>query len=394
MVSFHSVPDGGLGPRARALSVDDLSTVASLYASMDRRDPDQPIDGYVEFFRQTLLGPYSDPAIPSLVWEESDVGVIGFVGSHPRRVRFLGGQLTAACFGPLIVDEAHRGRGIASRLLRRFHEGPQDLTFNDRAVEATRRIWMQSGARMDSLASMEWAYGLAPIGSAANRATKGRISRRRLPGRSLLSKLDESASRRRAPAPTRGKAEPLSNEAIMETLDRLDHVFSLRPAYDEDYLGWLFGAMDGVELGGVLRRLVRDEDGREVGFFVMFVLPHGPAEVVNIVAEQSDVPLVVEHLLHEAALHGAVEVRGRTEEFLLPTLRAIGCDFAPCEWAGVQSANPELVETAVSGRGLISRMDGEWWMRPRPEPSSGPGSNWETSGRRPPRLRLPSVSRR
>ena len=139
------------------------------------------------------------------------------------------------------------------------------------------------------------------------------------------------------------------------------------PAYDDAYLSWLFAAMEVVNVGErLVRRLVRADDGRPAGAYVMYLTPHSQAQVMQVAASGEDVGLVLDHLLQDAAAQGAVEVQGRFEAHLLPYLRSRWCRLVPAEWSTVQAREPALVGAVLSGRALLTRMDGEWWMRPHP----------------------------
>ena len=126
--------------------------------------------------------------------------------------------------------------------------------------------------------------------------------------------------------------------------------------------------MEAVDLGDrLVRRLVRAGDGRPAGSYVMYVTAYGKAQVMQVAAGREDMGLVLDHLAHDAAVEGAVELRGRVEAGLLPHLRKQRwCRLTRSEWAMVSSRDPALIGAVLSGRALVTRMEGEWWMRPRP----------------------------
>jgi hypothetical protein len=351
--------------QVRPIDRDDLPTIASLYAELDGwRGGSTP--GFISFFERTLLEqPHADPDIPSLVYEDPEDGVTAFIGSHVRRFAFGSRTLRLACFGPVIVRHAHRREGLATQLLRRFLEGPQDMTFNDRSIDQMHRIWTRLGATTDHVASTGWVRRLAPVGSAAFRVAGPRLVSGRVSAGPTLSRLDAARVRRLNPRPSSGASEALTSDALVELIPRLQAQFRLRPAYDPIYLGWLFETMKLVDLGGrVVRRLVLADDGEPVGAYVMLVRSHGQAHVMQVAVEADQAGLVLDHLIHDAAEAGAVEVCGRAEAYLLPHLAARRCRLMPVEWAAVQAADPALVGAVHAGRALVTRMDGEWWMRP------------------------------
>jgi GNAT superfamily N-acetyltransferase len=353
----------------RPLEEEDLPVLAALYGEMDKRDPALPAPGYVEFFRQTLLAaPLADPEIPSLVYDDPRDGVVGVIGSHPRPYLFGERAVRLACSGPLVVDPRHRPRGLGALLLRRYAAGPQEMTFNDRSVASVHTMWRLLGADTDAAASIGWRRVLAPAGAALSSLSR-RLPGSRRPPASAASGLDAVAGRGfRPPPPGAGSVEPLGNEDLLDLYSRLRRQFPLRPAYDDGFLDALFAAMGRIVLGGrLLRRLVRAEDGRPLGAYVMAVAAQGTAHVFEIAAAYDDAGLVLDHVFHDAAEQGAVEVEGRVEPSLLAHLRTRKCRLERADWVTVKSQDPQLVNAVLSGKALLSRLDGEWWMRPRPE---------------------------
>jgi predicted N-acetyltransferase YhbS len=351
----------------RPLERDDLPAVAALYAEFVGWDPVQTVPGLSDFFARVLLDhPFADAEIPALVYEDADDGVVGVMGSHARPFHFRDRTVRLGFTGPLIVAPAHRPRGIGALLLRRYVAGPQDMTANDRVLDQVHDMWERLGGVTDTGRSIGWAYTLGPAGLAASAVARRASRHERAPGGALLAGVDRLAARRRVPQPATGTGAPLTDEALLDLLDRLKRPYPLRPAFDADFLAFLRREMDLVNVGErVARRLIVGDDGKPLGAYVMYVTPGWLAEVVAIVAAPDNTGLVLDHLLRDAAAAGAVEVRGRFEPQLLPYLRTRRLRFTHTDWTMVQSKDPELVATALSGRALLGRLDGEWWMRPR-----------------------------
>ncbi len=355
----------------RTLEHEDLPAVSALWSDFVNWDPTDSMPGLVGFFSRILIeNPFADPEMPSLVYEDSHDGVVGVICSHPRRFVFGERAVRAACFGPIVIDPAHRGKGLATQLLRRFLEGPQDLTFNDRTIDQVHAIWGDLGGITDTTASIGWSCMLAPAGYAASVLTRRTVGRHKPPAGEFLSIIDAPARRRLHPPPRSGAVEPLTNDALLDLLPQLQQQFPLRPAYDDAYLSWLFPTMEAVDLGDdLVRRLVRGEDGRPAGAYIMYVSVHGKAYVMQVAADRENLSVVLDHLMHDAATHGAVDIRGRMEPYLLPHLRTRKCRLVREDWVGVQAQDPTIINAALSGHALLSRMDGEWWMRPRAQPT-------------------------
>src|SRR5919106_321765 len=95
----------------RALRRDDLPAVCALYEQVARSGSSNSPDGLVRYFERTLLDyPWADDEIPSLVHEDGSGAIVGFLGSHVRRIRMDGRPLRVACSGQLVASPAARRR--------------------------------------------------------------------------------------------------------------------------------------------------------------------------------------------------------------------------------------------------------------------------------------------
>lgn len=354
----------------RPLEPDDLPEVAALYADFDGWPP-AGLLALEAFFRRVLLDhPFADPELPTLVCVDAHGAIAGVSCSHARRFVHGDRAVRVRGFGPLIVRRDLRRRGIGLRLIEDFLDGPQDLTTNDRATDQTRRLWERAGGIVDPAASVGWSYVVAPVRFLAGAAARRLAGRDEAPAAALLARLDAPLSRRLHRAPP-GTIEPLSDAALIALLPQLATDFPLRPAYEPAYLDWLFGEMATADVAEqFVRRLVRAPDGRPAGWYVAYVSRHGLAQVMQIAGAQEDMPLVLGQLIRDAVAQGAVEVRGRFEPHLQPALRGLRCRFVPIDSSLLHARDRSLLEAVLVGRALVTRMDGEWWMRPSPDAST------------------------
>lgn len=355
----------------RPLQRDDLPAVARLYA--DFVDwPGEELAGFVDFFSGTLIdGPFADPDVPALVFEDPDDGVVAFLGSNPRPFVFGDRPVRLAGSGPLVVGASHRRQGIGAALKRRYGEAPADVTVNDRVADRVHHAWVAQGAMTNAATSIGWVRVLAPAGIAADRASR-RLTGGRLPARWPARQIDRLAGRRFEVRPSSGTAEPLEPAAMVDLIASLAEQFPLRPAYDEESLAWLFGALEVVDpnLGRPVLKLVKADDGRPLGAYVMYVRKGRAAQVLQVPAAPADAGVVLDHLLADAAAHGAIEVRGRVETHLLPHLRTRKVVLVNEEWTILKTDDPVLATALLSGKALVTRLEGEWWMRPWPDPTA------------------------
>lgn len=357
----------------RPMTRDDLPVLVALYAELDRIAPGRPTPGYTDFFGRALFDDpeLTDPEVPSYVFEDAERGVVGAIGCHPRRFLFDGKPLRLACAGPLIVHRDFRPKGVGATLLRRFAGGPQEMSFNDRSIDSVHAMWRAMGGASDALASIEWTRVLTPVGYAAERLGRRLAKRGTPPGGVAVARVSGRFGSG-PPAPQAGSSEPLEHGSLIELLEGLSRRYRLRPDYTPGYLESIYGLMAKTVLGDtVVRRLVRDDGGRPIGAYVMIVAPYGIANVLNLPTSHRHARMVLEHLFRDAAAAGAVQVAGRCDVTIQAELPGLGCRLRQGAWVTVRSPDQTLVDGALTGRGLVARMEGEWWMRPDPAGRAG-----------------------
>jgi hypothetical protein len=347
---------------------EDLPGVATLYEQVVRSGTPHPPAHLAEYFRRTFFDcPWADPEIPPLVYEDERGRIVGFLGSHVRRLRLDGRVIRVACAGQLVVAPEARSTGAGAFLFRTNLAGPQDVTVTDGANDIVRRMWAASGGETALLRSMVWTRALQPMRYGADYVL-GRFARpalaRRL--RPLWRALD-----RLVPAPVKDRLrptdpgmsdEPLTPRALLEHLPLVTQSVRCYPDYDDAFLGWLFQEMGEVRSRGKLvRSLLRDGRGQVVGWYVYY-LHDDVSRVMHVAARRGAAASVLDHLLHHAYANGSAAVRGRLEPQLLGPLSERRCLFSFDGGTLVHSKTPALVGVLLSSQCLLARMDGESWM--------------------------------
>jgi hypothetical protein len=352
----------------RPLRREDIPQVASLYEKVARSGSRTPAPHLAEYFERTLLDhAWVDPEIPSLVYIDEQGRLAGFIGSHVRRMTFDGRYIRAALSGQLVSDPAVRGRAAGTLLLRKYLNGPQDMTVTSAASETT-RIWKALGGSVAHLSSVSWARLL-------NWRAVGEVALERLGmaawkpiARPALSIMQAVASRipatsLLAPDPSTS-AEDLTPQTLLDHLPSVAGHLRLHPAYDEAFLVWLFGEMAEVTaLGELTKCLVRDQHGRALGWYVFYLNQGGVGQVMQIGARDRDTGAVLDHLFHHAQRTGVAVLTGQLEPSLLEPLSQRWCFLHRLSGnVLVHARNQDIVNTVVAGQALLSRMEGERWM--------------------------------
>jgi hypothetical protein len=353
----------------RPLERSDLPEVANLYEHVARSGSWEAPPGLAGYFEDTFLDyPWADAEIPSLVYVD-DGRITGFLGSNVRRFTYDGAPVRLAVSGQLVTDPAVRSRAAGAFLLRRFLDGPQDLTITDTASDQARRIWEGLGGETLHIGSVGWARVFSPLRSVWDYKTRDGGGRMTPLLRPVFSAVDAAGSlvARRAlkvSAP-QGSTEPLTAEAMGENVGAVAKPYRLRPGYDDlQGTAWLLEQIARVESRGeLIARLVRNADGRVQGWFVYYHRPGGIAQTLGVAAAANDVGDVLDALLADARERGAVAVQGRVEPHLLDRLAERRALFHKSGYLPlIHSARPELLHAIHSGRALLTRLAGEWWM--------------------------------
>ena len=172
------------------------------------------------------------------------------------------------------------------------------------------------------------------------------------------------ARRAVAPPPAPGVEEPLTAAGMLEAMPHVARRLDLRPAYDEEFLGWLLGELRRVKSRGELvATLVRNERGRPIGWYLYYLRPGWRSEVLQIAATgERDLGTVLDHLLAHAYAHGSAAVRGRVEPGMPQALAPRRCFLWYRGGTLVHTRDPNLLATIESSRALITRLEGDPWL--------------------------------
>ena len=163
----------------RPFGEKDIPQVADLHRRVFRTDegPSRPAaKSYPAYFQTVYLtNPWSDPQIPSLVYENSTGVILGFLGVVPRPMSLRGRPLTAAVSSQFIVEPGDGSGMIAVHLAKTFLSGPQDLSLADEAGMATRKLCESLGGTTVLLYSLYWGRLLRPCQFGLSRCTRHRL---------------------------------------------------------------------------------------------------------------------------------------------------------------------------------------------------------------------------
>ena len=313
--------------------------------------------------------------IPSLVYEAGAGAVIGFIGVIPRRMLLNGRPIRAATSMHFMVEPGSRSTLAGVQLLKTFFSGPQDLSLTDSAGAVGRKIWEGLGGATALAYSINWVRLLRPsryvLRALARKNTPLRLFAGML--RPLCPPLDVMASR--ALSHRFGKpgaslqATDLDQETLLAGIAQFPSGYALRPDYDGGSLSWLLARADQLARSGALRKVaLRDADGELVGWYLYELNADGLGEVLQVVGRKKSFGEVLDHLFYHSWRNGAIALSGRLDPRFAQEFSDKYC-FFNCDgpWTLTHSRKPEVLQAIYQGDLFLTRLEGEWLMRYKPE---------------------------
>lgn len=343
----------------------DLSAVVETRRRLFPIKHPTPFESHVALFRRVFLeNPWCDGDVPSLVCEDHQGRLVGFLGVIARPFQMKGQRYVAANGQLYMVDPASRGTSAAVELLKALFAGKQDLTFTGYAGVPARKIWTVLGGSTSFLHSIDWVRPLRPVTFAA-RALSERIGYDSLGrgvaplGRFADILISRGPGRRFHRVPVDTTEESVGATDLIAAATRLFGRQLLRPVYDETSLGWLLTLFEEQRALGTLHKvIVRSDDGTLLGYFIYYLNPGGQSDVVQIGATEDTIETVLRHLLHHAWKGGSYAIGGRLDPRFMRPFMLCGVDFLPGQsWMLTHARSPEVRLAFQEGQCAISKIE-------------------------------------
>ncbi len=318
------------------------------------------------FSEVCFRNPWYHPDISSLVYEENDGRVTGFLCVVPRHFSFNGQAITVAVGQHLMVDRT----ALASvQIFKNFLEGPQDLSITDMAIDLAKPIWGRFGGTTIYTHSTYWRRVLRPFSFASSflkkeksmlhSFTRGNLLWTTLD--SIVNKLPTKIFNFKLPDVT---SEELTTNEFLKNYHLFYKDKKLFPVYTEDSLSWLFVRLTQEERFGVFQKtLLRDTDNKILGWYLYNLKPKGRSEVVQIIARKDSINTILDHLFYDAWNKGSVELCGRLDPQFTKEFGKKHSLFMPGRnWMLAHSRNPELINALHSNEAHHTRLEGDLWF--------------------------------
>jgi hypothetical protein len=370
-IAVHTSQPAPFVPRnaghVRRFDAGDIPQVVDLHRRVWPGNP-RPLAEYREYFRRVFLeNPSWHTSLSSLVYEEADGRITGFVGIVPRRIVLHGQRFLAAVSSQFIVDpSAHVGL-VAVRLAKSFLDGPQDVSIADEANDVSRKVWEGLGGSTALFLSLYWTRLLRPARFALSFLRERRnLAPLATASRPVATLADAIATR--VPGspfrPIERSAATLCTRTIVAHAAELCDTSSLRAEHDERTLRWLLGRAATRNGGGELLTGMVYAGKALAGWYIAHLDQVGIADVAQLRAAPSAVQDVLDHLFSEAWRRGALAVTGRMDARFMEALSDRHSVFhRRGPWTLIKTRHPEILQSFQSGEACFSRLDGEWSLR-------------------------------
>ena len=314
--------------------------------------------------------PWFDPELPSLVCERPGGRIEGFYGAMPRPMIYKNRPVRAVAASNFWVGGEVRGAGnplIAIKLMKRFLDGPQDLSVANGAAWPSRKIWEACGGVAVPLYSFDWLRPIRPARALLELADfqGDRTTPRGL--RRIAAAADLLGVRLfRKYLPTEGpySLHPLDSHRAVGMVARAPG-FELRPQYDEASFGWMLEMCQRSGVGnGIRAAMVRGQPkGDEIGCFVYLQHKERVGQVVQLIAAPGHLATVLRAVIADASDQGMVLLRGEVDPAAdLQAYRDTACLVNTGRWMLVHARQPALIESFVQGKARFTSLDGERWL--------------------------------
>lgn len=361
----------------RSFAEEHVADAADLYLRSVRGQnrPAPPALG--EYFREVYFrNPWRTPGVESIAYM-IDGKLAGFLGVIPRPWTFHGKPILAAASTLFMMDRRYAAGFGAMRILRRFFDGPQDISFSEGTADQVTPVFAAAGAKISYLYSFNWMRVLRPFGVARHfmdrfgrtaAALKGPAGLLAGPLDALVSKAPLAALRRPACSLL---VRPVSAAELFDVMAESKGREALRPVHDRSAFEWhMEQAGAGPGHAGFRMAVASASDGTPAGWFIYYARPGGMNFVLQVAAlRKQQIPYVLDALFADAWTQGVAGLKGQIDPRHLVAMTARHCVFRqPDNRYVVHARNPEILSAFLSGDTAVSKLDAGGWLRIPVEP--------------------------
>lgn len=346
------------GFEIRQLQATDVKAVAKMAGEYfpEKKQAD------FKLLQQNLLSNISQNSeSPSLVCASQN-NIHGFIFVNTVDFNFKGTTIKTAVCSDFMVSKEARKALIPMRMLQTFLNGPQDLSFTDDAIEASRLLWCKLGGEIAYPYSTYYQVPLRPL-SFLHEITSKHLPSWTAP---VVSSVASGSDRILEAFRTPFSHIPELDEYSMRTLtphdferglSQLSSNYDLFPSLSSKMLkNHISVSKSQTHYGSLETASVRDLKNKIVGWFLYYRNDSNRCNVIHAQSLPGQEEMLFNALKRHAFSKGGIDLSGRISPSQLSTPFAKKSLARPGKrWVLVHSKYPEIIHTIQSGNAFLSR---------------------------------------
>lgn len=353
--------------KVRYIELSDIEQVVDLNIKSFVRSKDLSREQQYDLFKEVCFNnPWYNDQVRSLVYEDSNGNIKGFLCVIPKHFVFEGLHIVVGVAQHLMVDQVPMA---SLQLFKKFLSGPQDLSITDMAVDIGKPLWERLGGNTIYLHSIYWRKPLRMLSFLSSMTLTGIYQKKCFyPVKSLLRVADNVMSK----IPS-SYVKFKNSSFLLDELDEKDFLSyienfingkSLRPIYNNKSISWLFSRLKNETRFGEFQKIkVLDPEGNLLGWFLYNLLKDGTSNVIQIVAYDHSMELVLKALFYDAFSKGAIELVGRLDPKYMKIYFNSRCLFMPGRnWMLAHSRNKNIINSLHNNDMFFTRLEGDLWF--------------------------------
>ena len=281
----------------------------------------------------------------------------------PRKLVLNSQAILSASGAFMSVSRKAQGRGIATQLIERYLDGPQDISVVDRANDDFTRLFLKSGGKADFVNSLSWKYPLRPSLYAMTLAARrsSLIRNTKLLYKPAAALLDSFMPVKRSFSEYRCETVDTEEFSTLAGQISCENVVSVEPGQISG--NWLMGLLqEGCSAGDIHLKVVQDTSEVPVGW-CLYGIREGIAEILDVGFMEGREQETFFTLCSSLRQEGVAALSGRVFPSFFATLSNSGA-FMKAGPSRVlfHTRDTLLQEQFTSGKTGFSRLAGEWWI--------------------------------
>lgn len=299
----------------------------------------------------------------SLVYEDENGGVIGFLGVTEQPMLCNGRTIIAANSSQMMVRTQKNAALASVQLLKTLMNANYDLCFADSATDLARLLWQRCGGTTAELFSLYYRQMLQPHKVFRNHLCGNALHKAVTP----LCFVADTVLNYAPGSPFRFKKtgieiQELETEELLALMQKTSGSLNITPVYTNDTLQWRIKLLKDERRYGPFKavKMVKQSSGDIAGWALFHLKKGGVCEIIQLETRPGMESLIFETLCNYLWQQGGAELVGRLDPRHFGKIGFKTTLFMPgFRWMLVYSANAEILNSIKTGEAYLSRLEGD-----------------------------------